>query len=43
MGLYAHIANALGIIWGNKLRSGLSMFGVVIGIMSVVVMMSIGE
>jgi len=43
MGIYDQVTGAFWVIAANKLRSGLSAFGVVIGIMSVVAMMSIGE
>lgn len=43
MNILENIANALGAIGSNKLRSSLTMLGIIIGVASVVLMVSIGQ
>jgi len=38
-----NIRSALDAIWSNKLRSGLTMLGIMIGVASVVLMVAIGR
>lgn len=43
MDIRENIVNSVSTIWANKLRSGLTMLGIIIGIASVIVMVAIGE
>lgn len=43
MSLYEAIVSALKSIWANKMRSALTMLGIIIGIFSVVALISVGE
>lgn len=43
MGLWENLYNAFAIIILNKLRAGLSMLGIIIGVASVIIMLTIGE
>jgi putative ABC transport system permease protein len=43
MNFYENILNALGEIGSNKMRSGLTMLGIIIGVASVVLLVAIGE
>lgn len=43
MSLYEAIVSALKSIWANKMRSALTMLGIVIGIFAVVALISVGE
>jgi len=43
MNFLENISNAFGAIISNKLRSGLTMLGIIIGVSSVIVMIAIGE
>jgi putative ABC transport system permease protein len=42
MDIFENIINSLTSIWSNKLRSGLTMLGIIIGVSSVVIMVAIG-
>ncbi|MBU1018261.1 ABC transporter permease [Patescibacteria group bacterium] len=42
MDIFENIINSFASIWSNKLRSGLTMLGIIIGVSSVVVMVAIG-
>ncbi len=43
MSLFEAITSALKAIWANKMRSALTMLGIIIGIFSVVALISVGE
>ncbi|MCL4487693.1 MAG: ABC transporter permease [Chloroflexi bacterium] len=43
MNIFENMRIALGSLSANKLRSGLTMLGIIIGVMSVIAMLSIGE
>ena len=43
MSLFEGILSALKAIWSNKMRSALTMLGIIIGIFSVVALISLGE
>jgi len=43
MNLLDNFINAFQVIFLNKLRSGLSMLGIIIGVSSVIVLVAIGE
>ncbi len=43
MNFLENIRNALGAIGSNKMRSGLTMLGIIIGVASVVLMVAIGQ
>ncbi|MFA6523088.1 MAG: ABC transporter permease [Candidatus Peribacteraceae bacterium] len=43
MNLFENIRNALGAIGSNKMRSGLTMLGIIIGVSSVVLLVAIGQ
>ncbi|HOX36818.1 MAG TPA: ABC transporter permease [Candidatus Brocadiia bacterium] len=41
--IFENIVSSLEIMWGSKLRSGLTMLGVVIGVFAVVMLVALGE
>ncbi len=43
MGIWENILNSFSTIYANKLRSGLTMLGIIIGVSSVIVMIGIGQ
>jgi putative ABC transport system permease protein len=43
MNIFESIASALSGIWGNKMRAILTMFGIIVGISSVIMIVSIGQ
>lgn len=43
MNFLENISDSLRTIWSNKLRSGLTMLGIIIGVSSVVIMIAIGQ
>ena len=43
MSFFENITNAIATIYSNKLRSSLTMLGIIIGVASVIVMIAIGQ
>jgi hypothetical protein len=41
MPFFEHILNAFGVLQTNKMRSGLSMLGIIIGVASVIILIAV--